>query len=474
MANSLNRERLRLSNTALAYLALTFANLKRPELASEILSILTPRAKSDPVAPGRTARLYWEGSSQSADARSAVETTALVCLAFGRVRPQAAELDRAIDWLHAHRFGNSWNPHRAKGPALAALALYHGTGQERRGSLPVDDHGQRHPGRRTCGSGRVGKPRFPCSDESSQVRRFANRIGMTMEGRGTFSYAVTMTGFTREFGPDQDQNNRPAWIERRVYWPAPAELDGRVLPSGFSVAERPVPFENVASQVALGGKARVALTAWRTFSSSTAEWERDFLVVEEHLPAGTTLIEGSVQTTASSYTLADGVLTFYFHPDQNPGDMQYDVYGYLPGQYRALPAAVRSVYDPGRYHLGQPGEFKVLAPGEKNTDPYRQTPDELYARGKVHFDAGRYAEAAAALEPLFAGYTLRDHIAKDAARMLLLINIKDYEPRKVVQYFEVVKEKAPELILSFDQLLVIGRAYRDINEYERAIIVCAG
>ncbi len=58
--------------------------------------------------------------------------------------------------------------------------------------------------------------------------------------------------------------------------------------------------------------------------------------------------------------------------------------------------------------------------------------------------------------------------------MLLLINIKDYEPRKVVQYFEVVKEKAPELILSFDQLLVIGRAYRDINEYERAIIVWRG
>ncbi|MGA2701626.1 MAG: hypothetical protein ABSH35_11075 [Isosphaeraceae bacterium] len=43
----------------------------------------------------------------------------------------------------------------------------------------------------------------------------------------------------------------------------------------------------------------------------------------------------------------------------------------------------------------------------------------------------------------FAGYTLRDDVAKDAARMLLLINIKEYEPRKVVQYFEVVKEKAP-------------------------------
>ncbi len=58
--------------------------------------------------------------------------------------------------------------------------------------------------------------------------------------------------------------------------------------------------------------------------------------------------------------------------------------------------------------------------------------------------------------------------------MLLLINIRDDEPRKIVQYFEVVKEKAPELVLTFDQLLAIGKAYRDINEYERAMIVWRG
>ena len=58
--------------------------------------------------------------------------------------------------------------------------------------------------------------------------------------------------------------------------------------------------------------------------------------------------------------------------------------------------------------------------------------------------------------------------------MLLLINIRAEQPRKIVQYFEVVKEKAPELVLSFDQLLAIGKAYRDINEYERAMIVWRG
>ena len=53
-------------------------------------------------------------------------------------------------------------------------------------------------------------------------------------------------------------------------------------------------------------------------------------------------------------------------------------------------------------------------------------------------------------------------------------NIREGQPRKIVQYFEVVKEKAPELVLTFDQLLAIGTAYRDISEYERAMIVWRG
>ena len=124
------------------------------------------------------------------------------------------------------------------------------------------------------------------------------------------------------------------------------------------------------------------------------------------------------------------------------GRDQYDVSGYLARPIPGLADQIRSAYEPGA-STSAGGRLQVLAPGERTTDPYKPTPDELYARGKAQFDAGRLAEAADALEPLFAAYTLRDDIAKDAARMLLLINIKDYKPRKVVQYFEIVKEKAP-------------------------------
>ena len=128
-ANSLNRSRNQLSDSALAYLALTFANLDRASMAGELLGILGPRAKTEATAPGHPSRLYWDRAGRSPFTRSAAEITALVTLAYTRVRPQAPELDRAVEWLLAHRVANGWLPHKAKGPALAALASYYGRAQ---------------------------------------------------------------------------------------------------------------------------------------------------------------------------------------------------------------------------------------------------------------------------------------------------------------------------------------------------------
>ena len=473
MANSLNRERQNLSNAALAYLALTFTNLDRPELATEALAILGPRAKTEVVAPGRRPRLYWEGSNQSAGTFGATETTALVCLAYARTRGDAPELPQAIEWLEAHRVGLGWRPHKAKGPALAALAAFHGRAGEAddRYALTIMVNDERVAEMKVAGA--AEGQAFTVPTRALKVGG-ENRVNFALEGRGTFGYSVSMTGFTSEFGPDQAVEGRPARVARRVYQPAPPELDGQTLPVGFGTAPGAPTFENKATGTALGGKARVGLTVLRNVPPGAAVWDRDFLIVEERLPAGTTLIEGSVKTSASSFTLADGLLTFHFAPDQNPGTIWYDVYGYLPGAYRTLPAIVRSAYEPGRYHVGEPGAFRVLAPGEANDDPYKPTPDELYARGKALFDAGELASAGEALEALFGEYPLREDVAKDAAWMLLSIHIDEYDARNVVKYFEVVREKSPERILSFDQLRTIGRAYRDINEHERAWIVWRG
>ncbi len=298
-----------------------------------------------------------------------------------------------------------------------------------------------------------------------------NRVAFDIEGRGTFGYAVTLSGITRDFDAERGQREpgRPATIHRRVYLAVPPELDGRPLSTGFAAVVHATPFENRATQVPRGGRVRVEIDAGRdTTAGLTVPGEP--LVLHEYLPAGTSVVPGSVDSTASLYTVADGVLTFFFAADRSQVSARYELRGDLPGRYRVLPASIRGADDPARGDFGKEAELSVLAPGAPTTDVYRPTPDELYDRGKRHFEAGRLDEAAGPLEALFAGYTLRDDILKSTARMLLFVHLARHDARRVVRDFEIVREKSPELYLAFDTLLAIGRAYAEIGESERAYL----
>ena len=469
LANGLNRQRQELSDAALAHLALTFADLERPSLATEVLGILGPRARTELPAPGARPRFFWDGGRRNPFNRAPAETTALAALAYARSLPADERTAGTVEWLLAHRLGSGWQPAKAKGPALAALAAFQGKAQPTTSkytlAVSVNDH-------------EVTNLAVDGTQEGQMVRvplahlnpGGPNRVHFNFEGRGAYGYAVTLTGFARDFKPDQDRTGKPFGVHRRVYWAPQPELDGKPLPAGFGVVVNPQPFENQATQLALGGKITVSLEGWRDQSAGQAAWERDALVLEEYLPAGAQLVQGSINTSASSYETGDGVIRFYFAADQWP-NATYELHGYLPGGYRALPPSLRSVYEPGKVHLGPEGSLSILDAGEPLTDPYRPTPDELYHRGKGLFDLGRVLESAGPLEALWGGYTLRDDIAKDTARMLLTAAIQAKNPGKVVKYFEILKEKSPELVIPFADIQVVGRSYADIGEHERAYLV---
>ncbi|MDX2036423.1 MAG: MG2 domain-containing protein [Isosphaeraceae bacterium] len=468
LANSLNRVRGGLDNAALAYLALTMIELDRASLAVEILDILAGRAKTEKSEPGRPARVYWEGSGGRR--HTSLETTALVAWAFALARPADARLAPAREWLLSKRVGIGWQPLSAKGPILAALAAFRDEAQ------PADDR-YRLAVKVNDEEVYTAEVQGVAAGKAIVVPRKAlklgdpNRIRFEIEGRGTYSYTVTLAGFTRDFGPDQRREGKTFLVGDRSYLHAAPELDGRTLPTGFSSTLNAQPFANKVTNVGLGGRASVQIDLVRNEPANRPVWERPALIVEETLPAGTTLIEGSIRTSANSFEIDDDRITFFFAPDQYPGSIQYEVFGYLPGTYRSAPTIIRNAYEPGTYHLGEPGDLVVRSPGEPDTDAYRATPDELLARGKTLFDAGRLAEAGAPLEELSSGFTLRDEILVQVARMLLTIHIKDYQPRKVVQDFEILKEKAPDVLIPFDEVAVVGRAYRDIGEHERAYLV---
>ena len=236
-ANSLNRVRTGLSDPALAYLALTFANLDRASLAGELIGILGPRAKTEATAPGRPSRVYWSHSGRSQAIRGAAETTALVALAYARVRPQAARARRGrrlAIWPTApapagsptRPRGRRWPPwRRTYGRAQGAEDRYKLTvtvNETQVAELNVDRL-DRRPGDRRAPQGAQGRAAQP-----GAVRRWRDEAAMAMPSRWRVSHAIS--------SPSRIARNRVATINRRVYLPAAPELDGKVLPVGFGVA----------------------------------------------------------------------------------------------------------------------------------------------------------------------------------------------------------------------------------------------
>ena len=61
----------------------------------------------------------------------------------------------------------------------------------------------------------------------------------------------------------------------------------------------------------------------------------------------------------------------------------------------------------------------------------------------------------------------------EQARMLLWIytSPKFYDARKIVDLFEVLRERYPQLEIPFEKILVVGKAYTDISEFERSWLV---
>ncbi|KKL59215.1 hypothetical protein LCGC14_2217580, partial [marine sediment metagenome] len=90
---------------------------------------------------------------------------------------------------------------------------------------------------------------------------------------------------------------------------------------------------------------------------------------------------------------------------------------------------------------------------------------------RLYFNDGLYTEALEKLSDLFRRN--RKYSELDVARMLLWIYTSKgfYDAKGIVDVFEVLRERYPQLEIPFDKILVVGRAYRDIGEFERAYLV---
>lgn len=444
--NRLHRQRNRISASALAYTALAMSNLGRQEFAGELLEVLSGHV----VIDGDQA--YWKGAERHARLSDEVETTAVVLLALTEVSPQSEHAAPAVRFLLARRGVWGFVPANAHGPAIRALCAHFGQGQYAANDLTIDVliNGRKLT---TLASAETDQTVL-LSAPAELLKSGKNQVEFRVAGRGEFAYAASLRGFSRDLS-DPESWQYPE-VRRRRYRHAPLEYRGRDI----GVASTS-PVENIE----IGQRVRVDVSVYHPRHDDA------HYVVEEHVPVGMMVVEGSLAGGFDHYEIDDQRIVMHFGQGRRVSGFTYEMVGRATGRYRALPTVVRDLLRPERMRLGKPATLIVLRPDEESADPYELNDRERFVLGKLHFEDGLYREAATHLSHLFK-YNRR-YNQRDVARMLLWIYTAEqfYDAQQVVDVFEVLRERFPTLQIPFDKIVAVARAYRDIGEYERALQV---
>lgn len=448
-ANRLYRERNKLSSPALAYAALTFVNLGRKEIAQEILQVLEAKSREQQEGPITTC--WWEGTRAHAWLDDSTEVTAISLLAMSKVSATSARVKQAVDFLMKQKGCYGFSSGKARGPVVAALADYFGHTKfaEADYRLAVKVNGKLIKSIETAGD----QPSLLIPVPMDILQAGRNEVEFDMEGRGEFAYAATIRGFSSTL-KDPVSFKYP-YIHNRYYYHA--NLEYRGLP--LSVAST-----SPVHKLSLGQRARVWIDVYHTSYQG-------YMVIEENIPAGMILVEGSLRGSFKHHEVHDSTIVMHFPPQQQISDISYELVAYATGDYRVLPTVMRDSVNPDRMRIGPKSEISVLALGEESSDDYVLNDAERYHLGSAYFNDGNHDRALGYLSELFTRN--RTYNEKDVARMLLWIHTSPdfYDAKRIVEMFEVLRERYPDLFIPFDRILVVGRAYRDIGEFERAWLV---
>ncbi len=461
-ANRLHRERNRLNSSGLAHLALTLASMNRKEMAKELVDLIE-------IPEDGSVRPYGQNAVQLPWMRDHVELKAIILLALQEVATDHPRITSLAKSLLASRVGSRFAVEKANGPAIAALARWQSksqaTSEKYKLQVSINDNDletfEIDPAK-DSGQTILVPSEMLRSDK-------ANRVEFKLDGRATFSYSVVMTGFVPAGKIASTTND---WSVSRSYQPAKLVVDGQTINRGWSVVSGNYSsFTNALTQLPVGDLGEVTLMPRRLRMTSDRDQKFDYLVLTEPIPAGCIVLDGSVTGAFERFEIEPGQITFYIGDIRNVGDIRYSLLGYVPGKYRVPQSILRSFYDPSLYAVSAAATLEVLAADDASTDEYRLSPDELFALGKVEFEKGNFETAHKHLTKLFTEFQLQTNAYEQTVRWLFDSSLALASHGDTVAYFEILKEKFPEVEISFEDILRVAMSYRELGEYERGYLV---
>jgi len=458
-ANTLHRERNRLSPAALAHTALALVHMKRAPMAAEVAAVLEASFQLDALTGFGPCSV----AGNSAWSRSPLDMTALATLALERALPSSTRIAAGAEWLLEHR---PWYERRGRGLAVAAVARFERETErrDRRATLTavVGDGEPMELALEADGPGHRVVVHLPGDGRRVPVR-------LSLEGSARPHVSAVLTGFTTDMTLPDDSGFR---VVRATYAAEAPRYRGKALPVGFGVLrDRSKTWTNTVEHLELGRTTDVRVLVHHDRNQDGGI--DDYLVLEVPLPGGARVLEESVSGGFGQHEQRDGRLVVPLGTRVGTQAVTFTLLGVDPGEYRLAPPVLRSAYRPERLALGGASDLAVLARGEASSDEYRPTPDELFALGKLSHEDGDLAGAHQRLTDLYARHqgNLRTQDLATLARVLLTTSLHQRDPASAVRFFEVLRDKDPSYTVPFDQIIAVGEAYRDLGEFERAYLI---
>ncbi|MBT8044052.1 MAG: hypothetical protein KJO79_03795, partial [Verrucomicrobiae bacterium] len=451
--NRIYRERAKLSSNALAFTAVAMANLERPDFARDLVELLEKKVKLE--TPENQPKIAWWPGSGYTVLQDRNETTAMVLLAFSAVKPESPLAAQAANLLMRERPRLCYVSPQALGSSVAALTAFYEKQEDAKADFEV---------RVLVNNNEVAKIKSANIGRHKMIKVPAklivdgdNIIRFEKAGPGSYAYNVSLTGFS------PDLKNPKAWGSH-LYFTGDSYYHD-------NLSYRGVPLKSASSSPVKNIEIGQKIHAVSRVSNSWSDARRSYRVRKEFIPAGMLLVDGSLKGNFQHHEIDDGVITMYYRAGSYIGSISYDLVGYAPGTYRVLPGTIRDFYNRQKLTTSKPRTITVLAPGEKSDDPYKLNRHERFELANLNFKDGNYEVALGHLQHLFKHE--RKHYERDLARMLLWIHTMDqyFDAGKVVEMFEILRERHPSLNIPFDKILVVGKAYRLIGEHERAWLV---
>lgn len=450
-ANRLYRERNQLSETALAYMAAAFVRMGREEFARDLLTLLTAKA----VNAGGTN--YWKSGSSHPLLRSNTETSALAVWAYAQVDRNAPIVANAAGYLLGELSRPQSGSASSLGPVTAALAAFYADGEKLSDDFELVIHTNDKEQQRILSKDLRHTAHFVMPAESLVAG--ANSVRIEMKGRGRIRYGATLSGFSADMTASGDET-LPDVQHRQFYHD---KLSYRDVPLN---AESTSP----VTKLELGQRVRVSVSVNHPKNIS----QNRYLTWEETIPAGMMLVEKSVRGNFRSLDTTGSRIQMHFVPG-NLSTVSYELVAHAPGKYRVLPGVIRDGGNSGTMRIGSPGELTILGLDELSDDPYALNRDEHFELANKLFNDGHFDKALVHLDTLFNNKDDRGAYEKDLARMLLWIHTEPgrekLEATRIIEMFETLRERHPDLVIPFDRILTVGQAYRQIGEFERAWLV---